>query len=65
MKMTEITTKRKEGIVKVAQTCRLTGPEYRRVGNTILLAVCHILVYNFNIIFCFDNCLKDNITIKC
>lgn len=61
MKMTEMTTKRKEVIVKVAKTSRLTEPEYSSVGNMLLLAVCHTLVYNFFIIFCADDCLKDNI----
>lgn len=50
VKMTEMTTKRKEGIVKVAKTSRLTGPEYSNIGNIILLAVFHTLVYNFIII---------------
>lgn len=48
--MTEMTTKRKEGIVKVAKTSRITGPEYSNTGNIILLAVFHTLVYNFIII---------------
>lgn len=41
VKMTEMTTKRKEVIVKVAKTSRLTEPEYSSVGNMLLLAVCH------------------------
>lgn len=51
--MTEMTTKRKEGIVKMAKTCRLPGPEYSSFGNMILLAAFHTLVYNFNIYFFF------------
>lgn len=61
--MTEMTIKMKEGIVKAAKTCRLTGPECSSFGNTILLAAFRTLVCNFNIIFCADDCLKDNIMI--
>lgn len=53
VKMTEMTTKRKEGIVKMAKTCRLPGPEYSSFGNMILLAAFHTLVYNFNIYIFF------------
>lgn len=61
--MTEMTTTMKEEIVKVAKTCRLTRPEPNSVWDMILLAVFHIPVYNFNICFCADDCLTDNIMI--
>lgn len=63
--MTEMTTKRKEGIVKVAKTFRLTEPEYSSFGNMILLAVFHNPVYNFNIIFSVLMIERQHNDLKC
>lgn len=61
-KVTEMTTKRSES-GKWPRLLGFTEPEYSSVRNMILLAVCHILVQNFNVISWADDFLKDNIII--